>query len=195
MAAIVPYAEKVATVRSLFDRVKPQVALALPRHLNADRLLRIAMTSVQRTPKLLDCDPKSLIAAVIQSAQLGLEPDGALGHAYLVPYGNTVTLIPGYRGLVDLARRSGQLSTISAQVVYERDTFDYTLGIDETITHRRYDGDEDPGKMTHAYAVAKLKDGGVQTVVMSRREVLAVKARSKASGSGPWVTDEPEMWK
>lgn len=197
--AIVPFKQKVESVRVLLDKAKPQIKLALPKHLNPDRMLRIAMTSVQRTPQLLDCDPTSLIAAVIQSAQLGLEPDGALGHAYLIPFGKTATLIPGYRGLVDLARRSGQLSTISAHVVYEKDAFRYTYGLDEKLVHEPYDGDEDPGKMTHAYAVAKLKDGGIQFTVMSRREIMAIKNGSPGAkkSDSPWnhKDREPEMWK
>ncbi len=190
-----PHEKKVADVRGLLGRVKSQIALALPRHMNADRLLRITMTSVQKTPKLLECDPMSLVAAVIQSAQLGLEPDGALGMAYLVPFKGKVTFIPGYRGLVDLARRSGQLSTISAHVVYERDTFSYSLGTDERINHVRNDDAADPGKPTHAYAVAKLRDGGIQMAVMSRREIEAIRAKSPGGNSGPWVEYPAEMWK
>jgi len=192
--AITPYQQKVNDVRGMLERAKSQIKLALPSHMTPDRMLRIAMTSIQKNPALLDCDRTSLVAAIIQSAQLGLEPDGALGMAYLVPYGKTVTFIPGYRGLVDLARRSGQLSTISAHVVYKKDVFKYARGTDQMIEHVPCDED-DPGEMTHAYAVAKLRDGGVQFEVMTRREVLAIKARSKASNSGPWKTDEAEMWK
>lgn len=193
--ALSPYQKKVADVRGLLEKAKGQIKIALPKHLDADRLLRIALTSIQKTPALLDCDQKSLLACIIQAAQLGLEPDGVLGHAYLVPYGKTVTLIPGYRGLVDLARRSGQLSTIGAYVVHERDRFVATFGTDPKVEHVPYMGDEDPGQPTHVYAVAKLKDGGIQFVVMSKREVSAIKTRSKASASGPWKTDEEEMWK
>ena len=98
-------------IRALLEKSKGQIAMALPKHLNADRIVRVAMTSVQRTPELLKCDPISLVAAVIQSSQLGLEPDGILGHAYLIPFNNTkkgrmeVQFIPGYKGLIDLAIR------------------------------------------------------------------------------------------
>lgn len=193
--AIVPYNQKVNDVRGLLVRAKEQIKVALPSHMTPDRMLRICMTSVQKNPALLDCDRTSLVAAVIQSAQLGLEPDGALGMAYLVPYAGKVTFIPGYRGLIDLARRSGQLSTISAHVVYKRDAFRYTRGTDQKIDHVPYDGDEDPGEMTHAYAVAKLRDGGVQFEVMSRREIEAIRAKSPGKNSAPWKEHAGEMWK
>lgn len=189
---IVPANQKMQTIRTLLERAKPQIALALPRHLSADRILRIAMTSVQRTPELLACDQVSLLGAVIQSAQLGLEPDGVLGHAYLVPFKGKVQLIPGYKGLIDLARRSGQLSTIFARVVYEKDQFEYAYGLNERLDHIP-SNDEDPGDITYAYAVAKLKDGSQQFEVMSRREIDAIRKRSPAANNGPWVTDFSEM--
>ena len=124
------YQQKVASVRDLLDKSKTQIALALPRHMSADRLLRVAMTSVQRNPKLLDCTHLSLIAAIIQSAQLGLEPDDLLGHAYLVPFKTTVVLIPGYKGLISLSRRSGEIKAVYARTVYEKDHFKISFGID-----------------------------------------------------------------
>lgn len=191
---IVPANQKLMTIRTLLDKSKQQIALALPRHLSADRMLRITMTSVQRTPELLACDPMSLIGAVIQSAQLGLEPDGVLGMAYLIPFKDKVQLIPGYKGLIDLARRSGQLSTIFARVVYERDQFDYAYGLTERLEHIPTN-DPDPGEVTYVYAVARMKDGSQQFEVMNRREIEAIKARSKSGNNGPWVTDFPEMAK
>ena len=108
-----PATQKANTIRNLFEQqsVKKQLALAVPRHLSVDRLLRVAMTSIQRTPKLLDCTQQSLLACVMTCAQLGLEPDAFLGQAYLVPYWNgkksayEAQLIPGYRGYIALARR------------------------------------------------------------------------------------------
>jgi len=189
--------DKVSTVRDLLEKSKAQIALALPRQMTPDRMVRVAMTSIQRTPKLLDCDPRSLVAAIIQASQLGLEPDGALGHAYLVPYGNTVTFIPGYRGLIDLARRSGQVSTIEACAVYPGDTFIYERGLEPRLIHRPQLTDEDPpqGTLQYVYAVCKLRDGGVQYDVMSKGRVEAIRKRSKAGNNGPWVTDYEEMAK
>lgn len=186
--------DKVHDIRSMLIKSKDQIACALPRHMTADRMMRIAMTSVQRTPKLLDCKPVSLMAAVIQSAQLGLEPDGVLGHAYLVPYGDQVQLIPGYRGLIDLARRSGQVSTIYAQCVYEHDEFDYAFGLDPKLVHRPSQDDE-PGRVVYVYAVCVLRDGGKQFDVMSSAKVEKVRSQSRAANNGPWVTHWEEMAK
>lgn len=191
---IVPVNKKAETIRTLLEKAKPQIALALPRHLNADRMLRIAMTSVRRTPALLHCNPQSLLGAVVQAAQLGLEPDGVLGHAYLIPFKEEVQLIVGYKGMVDLARRSGQLSTIFARVVYSRDQFEYAYGLTERLEHIP-SGEADPGEVVAVYAVARLKDGGQQFEVMTRREVDEIRQRSRAKDSGPWVTDFAEMAK
>lgn len=191
---IVPVNQKAENVRLLLEKAKPQIALALPRHLNADRMLRIAMTSVRRTPALLGCNQQSLLGAVMQAAQLGLEPDGVLGHAYLIPFKDQVQLIIGYKGLIDLARRSGQLSTIFARVVYAEDQFEFAYGLTERLEHIP-SGKVEPGEVRAVYAVARLKDGGTQFEVMTRGEVDAIRKRSRAADDGPWVTDFAEMAK
>lgn len=197
--------KKVSDFRSLLEQMKGQLATALPRHLRADRMIRVVMTSVQRTPKLLDCTRESLIGCIVQAAQLGLEPDGLLGHAYLIPYKTTCTLVIGYKGLLKLARQSGELSTISVVAVYAKDKFEFVRGDDEKITHvpatipldakGQPDLSWDPGSLTHVYAIARLKDGAVQREVMDVGEIEQVRRRSKASGDGPWVTDYAEMAK
>lgn len=191
---IVPANKKLDTIRVLLEKSKPQIALALPRHLSADRILRISMTSIRRTPKLLACNPQSLLGAIMQASQLGLEPDGVLGHAYLVPFKEEVQLIVGYKGLIDLARRSGQLSTIYARVVCAKDQFEYAYGLTERLEHIP-SAEVDPGEMVAAYAVARLKDGAQQFEVMTSREITAIRERSRAKDDGPWVTDPAEMWK
>ena len=188
------YQKKVASVRDLLERSRTQIALALPKHMNADRLLRVAMTSVQRNPKLLDCSQVSLIAAIIQSAQLGLEPDDLLGHAYLVPFKQTVVLIPGYKGLISLARRSGEIKAVYARTVYEKDQFNISFGINETLEHLPT-AEENTGGLVGCYAVAHFKDGGYQVEWMWRREIDAIRKRSKAAHEGPWVTDYEAMAK
>ncbi|WP_210425998.1 recombination protein RecT [Chromobacterium violaceum] len=182
-------------------KIKSQMALALPKHLNADRLARIALTEIRKTPALAKCNQESFLGAVMQCAQLGLEPGNALGHAYLLPFGNgkasdglaNVQLIIGYRGMIDLARRSGQIISISAHTVHAHDTFSYQLGLDPDIKHIPTDGERGP--LTHVYAVAKLKDGGVQFEVMSKHDVDQVRKTSKAANNGPWVTHYDEMAK
>ena len=173
---------------------KNQMAMALPKTLTADRLTRIVMTEFRKTPALLRCDQQSLFGAVLQCAALGLEPGSALGHCYLLPYGKTCQLIIGYRGMIDLARRSGQIVSLSAYVVHEADDFHYELGLHPDIRHTPSPS-ADRGPVIYVYAVAVLKDGGVQFEVMSRAEVESVRSRSKAGKSGPWVSDWDAMAK
>ena len=151
------------------------------------------LTELRKTPALLKCDPKSLFGAVVQASQLGLEPGNALGHAYLIPFKKEVTLIIGYRGMIDLARRSGQVHSIVARAVHANDDFSYSFGIDDHLEHKP--ADRNRGDLTHVYAIAKLQGGGVQFEVMTREEVLAIKKQSKAGNNGPWVSHFDEMAK
>lgn len=191
---------QLTTIRQLLDKSKGQIKMALPKHMDVDRLVRIAMTSVQRTPKLLECDPITLLGAVVQSAQLGLEPDGVTGQAYLIPFMNRkknrmeVQFIPGYRGLVSLARRSGKVTKIEAHVVHEHDEFRFQYGVHETLDHLPTRADE-PGPVIYAYAIASYTDGTKQFDVMTVRELEAIRSRSKSPNDGPWVTDTEEMYK
>lgn len=179
-----------------------QMALAMPKSMTPDRLTRIVMTECRKTPALLKCAPESFYGVVLQCAALGLEPGSALGHCYLLPFGNgkdkqgrpNAQLIIGYRGMIDLARRSGQIVSLQAYCVHEQDTFNYKLGLDPDIEHIPASV-ADRGKVTHVYAVAKLKGGGVQFEVMSRAEIEKVRASSKAGNSGPWSSHWEEMAK
>lgn len=177
-----------------------QMALALPKSMTAEQLTRIVMTECRKVPALMQCNQESFFGAVLQCAQLGLEPGSALGHCYLLPFGNgksrdgrpNCQLIIGYRGMIDLARRSGQIVSINAFCVHEADEFEYELGLHPDIHHRPSPLAE-RGPVTYVYAVAVLKGGGVQFEVMSRAEIEAVRAQSKAGKSGPWVTHWEEM--
>lgn len=179
-----------------------QMALAMPKNMTPDRLTRIVMTECRKTPALMKCAPESFYGAVLQCAALGLEPGSALGHCYLLPFGNgkdkqgrpNAQLIIGYRGMIDLARRSGQIVSLQAYCVHEQDTFNYKLGLDPDIEHIPASV-ADRGKITHVYAVAKLKGGGVQFEVMSRAEIEKVRASSKSGNSGPWSNHWEEMAK
>jgi recombination protein RecT len=181
--------------------VKAQIALALPKHMTADRLARIALTEVRKTPALARCDQASFLGAIMQCAQLGLEPGSALGHAYLLPFENRrksiteVQFVLGYRGMIDLARRSGQILSLEARAVYASDKFHVALGLNPDLIHEPAWEDEDRGSLRFVYAVAKLKDGGTQFDVMSRAEVERVRKGSKAGNSGPWVDHFEEMAK
>jgi recombination protein RecT len=169
-------------------------------------MLKVALTSINKNPKLLECSRESLMLSVMQAAEMGLEPGGALGEGYLIPYKNKVKgadgterwvmqcqFIPGYRGLISLARRSGQILSIEAHVVHASDEFACGLGLDPYLKHTPAWEAEEPGALRFVYAVAKLCDGGTQFEVMSKAQVNAIRARSKASSFGPWVTDYEEM--
>ena len=181
-------------IMQYLETYKDQIAAALPTHMTPDRMARIVTTEIRKVPALLQCDPRSLFGAVIQASQLGLEPGGALGHAYLIPFKKDVTLIIGYRGMIDLARRSGQIVSIEARAVYEGDEFSFSFGLTPDLHHVPCQFSE-RGELTHVYAVARLKDGGLQWDVMARGEIEAVRAQSKAGRSGPWVTHFDEMAK
>lgn len=185
-------AEKPKDIFGMLKVYSAEIARALPRHMNADRMARIVTTEIRRTPKLLQCDAKSLFGAVIQSSQLGLEPGGGLGHAYLVPYGKECQLIIGYRGMIDLARRSGQMVSLAGEAVYAKDRFEYELGLEPKLKHVP-STDEDRGPLVYVYAVACLVGGGRQFVVMSKGDVDKIRKRSKAGESGPWKTDYDAM--
>ena len=178
------------TIRHYLERMAPEIQRALPKHLDADRLARIAMTTIRQTPKLLECNIQSLLAAVMQSAQLGLEPN-ILGQAYIIPYGKEAQFIIGYRGMIDLARRSGHIESIYAHPVYDQDEFDYEYGLEPKLRHKPAMGDR--GEFIGAYGVAKFKDGGYHFEFMPKSEIDKRRGRSKAKNSGPWVTDYEEM--
>lgn len=183
-------------------KFQKQMSLAMPKSMTPDRLTRIVMTECRKTPALLKCAPESFYGAVLQCAALGLEPGSALGHCYLLPFGNgkdrsgrpNAQLIIGYRGMIDLARRSGQIISLQAWTVHAQDTFNYQLGLEPDIQHVPA-STADRGPVTHVYAVAKLKGGGVQFEVMSRAEIEKVRASSKAGNSGPWSSHWDEMAK
>ena len=188
---MVPRNAAMKEVRGLLEHMRPQFELALPKLLNSDRFIRIALTEIQRTPKLLKCTQVSLLGALMECAQLGLEP-GVLGQAYLIPYKQTATLIVGYKGLINLARRSGQVSSISAHVAHEKDEFDFGFGDSPFIKHKPTQ-EADPGKIIAVYGVAILTDGSKHLEVMWIRQVEAIRKRSRAGNDGPWVTDYEEM--
>jgi recombination protein RecT len=169
------------------EAMREQFAKALPSHLSPERFIRIALTALTRTPKLADCTQASLMRCLLDLSALGLEPDGRLAH--LIPYGKDCTLIIDYKGLVDLARRSGV--TIRAEVVCEYDDFDWVNG---EVTHK-VNWRKPRGEVQAVYAEGKTKDGEIQTATMTRDEVDAIRKRSKSGGNGPWVTDWAEMAK
>ena len=194
--------EKVAYLLNL---KKAEIAKMLPQKMNAERLLKVAQIAATTTPALAECDIASLVGAIGQCAQMGLEPNTVLGHAYLVPFNTkrkdaqgkerwvkSVQVIIGYKGLIDLARRSGQIVSIAAHEVCENDHFELVYGLDEKLNHTP--AMEERGDVIGFYAVAKLKDGGHCFEFMSRYQINEIMANSQSKGAyGPWKDNFVEM--
>jgi recombination protein RecT len=196
-------AAKPKTIMDQIQSMIPQFARAMPKHMDADRLARLALTNLRQSVGLQQCSTESILGALLNAAALGLEP-GLVGHAYLVPYNNRKTgrkeaqFIIGYTGMLELARRSGKILSIMAKPVYRNDHFKLVYGLDETLEHipwhlREDDYFEDSGDFLGAYLVAKLKDGGHVINFLPKSEIEQHRSRSMAKDSGPWVTDYPAM--
>ena len=182
------------------DSFKSQLAMALPKFFDTDRFLRSAISEFRLNPALQDCSVPSVLGFFMQAAMCGLEPSSVLGQCYPVPFNNRKTgqkecqFIIGYRGMASIARRSGEVLSIDAHIVHDNDEFELVYGIEQSLHHKPcFDGD--PGAVKGAYCVVRFRDGSYQFQFMPKREIDAHRARSKASGSGPWVSDYEEMAK
>jgi recombination protein RecT len=159
----------VAKFASFMERLKPQMALALPKHMNADRMARLALTAFSTNPDLQACTPQSIAGSIMTAAQLGLEP-GINGQGYLIPYKGTCTFVPGWKGLVDLVARSGR-ATVWTGVVYPGDSFDYQLGDAPFCRHIPGDGEEGD-EFSHVYAIGRVRDASMAVIeVWTRNKV------------------------
>ena len=148
--------QKERALAGLLQSLGPQIARALPRHLTPDRMARVCLTAIRTAPALADCTKESFVASIMSAAQLGLEPNTPLGHCYLIPYGTTCQLLIGYQGMIELALRTGRVTSIKAMVVREGDHFEFEHGLSEKLVHRP--GDNEDAAITHAYAVAQIKE-------------------------------------
>lgn len=189
----------------LLQQKKGELAKMLPKTLSIERLLKVAQIAATTTPALAKCDVPSLVGAIGQCAQMGLEPNTVLGHAYLVPFNtkrkdangqerwvNSVQVIIGYKGLIDLARRSGQIVSIAAHEVCEHDQFELVYGLDEKLNHTPAMGER--GEVIGFYSVAKLVGGGYAFEFMSVHQVRDImKATQSKGGYGPWKEHFIEM--
>lgn len=193
VATQAPSDRLVAVTREIDHRLAIVTASAAAG-IDATRLKLVALTAFTRVPELMACDPVSIARAIVEAGQLGLEPTGLLGGAYLVPRGGQATLMVGYRGLVILAKRSGEVQRVEARVVRQKDGFEYAYGLDPYLRHTP-SRDADPGELVYAYAVIVYRDGERQFDVMSKAEIEAIRGRSSAGRAGPWVTDYFEMAK
>lgn len=191
-------ANRPVIMKDYITRMKGEIAKALPSVLTPERFTRITLSALSTNPKLQECSPQSFLGAMMTAAQLGLEPNTPLGQAYLIPYRNHGQLECqfqlGYKGLIDLCYRSGEVTTVQAHTVYENDEFEYELGLEPRLRH--IPASSDRGTPTHFYAVFRTKSGGYGFEVMSLEDVRAHAQRySKSFGNGPWQTNFEEMAK
>lgn len=188
------------TMQQYIKSMEGEIAKALPSVITPERFTRIVLSAISVNPKLGSCTPASFLGAMMTSAQLGLEVNTPLGQAYVLPYNNKGTLEAqfqlGYKGLIDLAYRSGEVEVIQAHVVYANDEFDCEYGLEPKLTHKPTDTNR--GEPVKVYAVFKTKSGGYGFEVMSMEDVRKhAEKYSKAYGSSysPWKTNFEEMAK
>lgn len=193
-----PASKGAKSIGDLVLAMKPQIEKALPSVLTGERFARMITTALSTTPELQQCTPKSFLGAMMQAAQLGMEPNTPLGQAYLIPYKNKGQLECqfqlGYRGLIALAHRNGV--TVTAHAVHERDEFSFSYGLEEELIHKP--ALTDRGEVIAYYACYRTADGAKGFIVMSKEDVTAYKNKySKAAGSSfsPWNTNFDSMAK
>lgn len=203
--ALAPIGTK-RNLQGLLERQMGALRQVLPRHVTPERLVKTLMVAINRQPELLECTQESVLESVGRAGELGLDLSGTLGEAYLVPFNNKVkirgqevwrkqaTFIPGYRGLAKLARQSGEVKRIEANVVYEKDDFDFAQGTEFRLQYRR-SLETDRGTKMGAYALVEFKDGGFQADWMTVAEIERIRQRAKSKDSPAWRNDWDEMGK
>lgn len=201
MNKLVEKKERPKTLAGWINSMKPEIERALPKHIDADRIARIAITAIRTNKDLQSCEPMSFIAALMQASQLGLEPNTPLGEAYIIPYKDkgipSARFEVGYKGLLSLAHRTGEYQTIYAMEVYANDEFDYAYGLEPYLTHKP--AEEPEGEPVRYYAVYHLKNGGREFRVWSRKKVEQhadkYSMAFKRGWTSPWKTDFDSMAK
>ena len=176
--------------------MKDRVAAVLPKHLTAERVIQMAATTIQKNPAIAKCSLPSLLGGVMQASILGFPPVDSLGYCYFVPYGKDCQFMIGYRGMIELARRSGKIKMIFAEVVREGDDFVAEFGLEPKLEHKPKFDTSKP--LTYAYAVCHFVDGGYNFVVLSRNDIERLRMRSpmqKGAPAGAWKTDYEAMAK
>lgn len=190
----VPTPSKKQNMEDLLVLMADEIKKALPENVKSERFQRIALTAFNGNAKLQQCDPLTFLAAMMQSAQLGLEPNTPLGQAYLIPYGGNVQFQIGYKGLLELAYRTREYKNIYAHEVYENDEFEVEYGLNPVLIHKPAFSNR--GKVIGYYAVFKLINGGDSFAYMSIEEVEAhARKFSKTYSNGPWKSDFDSMAK
>ena len=184
---------------SFVERHSAEFARVMPKHLNGERMTRLAISAVRTTRGLAECTLASFASSIMACSVLGLEPNTPLGHAYLIPFKGQCQLIIGYKGLIELMYRSGIVASVKCTPVFDGDTFEYQYGLHPDIIHKpsnspnRYNAQ----KLTHVYPVVKLRESGMDPIwdVLSRDQIEQRKKRSASakSSSSPWTSDYVAM--
>ena len=201
MNKLVEKKDKPKTLVDWINAMKPEIERALPKHIDADRIARIAITTIRTNKDLQSCEPMSFVAALMQASQLGLEPNTPLGEAYIIPYKDkgipSARFEMGYKGLLSLAHRTGEYQTIYAIEVYANDEFDYAYGLEPFLTHKP--AEEPEGEPIRYYAVYHLKNGGKEFRVWSKKKIEKhadkYSMAFKRGWTSPWKTDFDSMAK
>lgn len=190
----------------MLEKMKDRMAQVLPKHVTPERLVKTALVAINKTPKLLEATPESVCGAMMNAASLGLDVSGVLGSAYLVPFNvnkgdqdnprwvTECQLIIGYRGMIELARRSGEIKRVESHVVYSNEHFECEYGLHPRLEHRP-NFDNDRGEFRCVYAIAELTDGATQVEVMTKHQIDLAKQASQTGrkGWGPWIDHYDEM--
>lgn len=191
---------KSMSISDMIKAMEPEIKKALPSVITPERFTRMALSALNTTPKLQECSQMSFLGALMNAAQLGLEPNTPLGQAYLIPYRNKEKLEcqfqVGYKGLLDMVYRNPEIQTVQAQCVYENDEFEYELGLEPKLVHKP--AIKDRGELLLVYALWKSKNGGFGFEVMSKADIDShAKKFSQSFGSSfsPWKTNYEEMAK
>jgi len=191
--------QEVMNLKSYLEKARHQISLVLPKHMTPERMIRIALTAAGRSDALMKCDLTSIVKAVLEASELGLEPSGILGHAFLVPYKGRAQLQVGYRGFIELAGRSGRVKSISSEVVYDCDTFEFEHGLEPKLRHVPQLNRPKGAQRIAVYAVAHLADAAVCYRVLGASDVEKCRASSQSYSrdpkQSPWTTHPDEMWR
>lgn len=188
------------SIEDMIKAMAPEIKNALPEVMKPERFTRMALSTLNNNPKLRECSQITFLAAMMNAAQLGLEPNTPLGQAYLIPYRNhgkmECQFQLGYKGLIDLVYRNPNIQTVQAQCVYENDEFDYELGLEPKLVHKP--ALTDRGKLILVYALWKAENGGYGFEVMSKDDIdthARKYSQSYSSTSSPWKSNYEEMAK
>jgi len=188
---------RVQNLRGLLEQAAPKLAAVAPKHLSAERVIRLMLAAMSRNPKLAECTKESVLSFCMKCSETGLEPIGA-GGMWPVPYRNKngtteMQAIPDYRGLIHAAKMAGCIKDAYAEVVRANDEFDCEMGLNYSLSHKPARGDR--GALESAYCIVVMPDGSKRFTVMDKADIDGIKARVRSVESGPWASDESEMWR